>query len=183
MASVVDHLLGLRVPFLVLPAPGAETPAEVAAAHDLDPAELVWTDVVMTASGPVAMTVGAGRTLDLGLARRAVHDPTARIATHEEIRAFARGCEPGTVPPLSAFLVAPVVVDEPIARRGQIVFAAGVATILVCVDRAALFVAEPASVAPLTTVAADPAGLSVIAPSRRAAFSGATLVPYHLRTG
>ncbi len=180
MAEVVDHLLGHQVPFLILPAPHALDPVEVARIHGVDPVELLWTEVVMTRSGPVAMVTGTRRALDLELARAAAHDPTARVATHEEIRAFARGCEAGAVPPLSRFLVAPVFVDEPVAQMEQVVFAAGRTGVLVCVARADLFAAESVSVARLSRGDDE---LSVIAPSRRALFSGAELVPYHLRVG
>lgn len=185
MASVVDHLLGKGTPFLALPAPAALTPSEVARRHGLDPSELVWTEVVMTVDGPVAMAIGAGRSLDLERARTAVGDPSARLATHDEVRAFARGSEVGAVPPLSRFLDAPVFVDTPIAALEHVVFPAGVVSVLVCVVREDLFAVEPVRVAPLSRQA-EPvlaAELSVIAPTRRAAFTGEPLVPFHLRAG
>jgi prolyl-tRNA editing enzyme YbaK/EbsC (Cys-tRNA(Pro) deacylase) len=189
MASVVDHLLGQGTPFLALPAPAAMSPRDLARRHRLD-AELVWTEVVMTAEGPVAMAVGAGSSLDLGNARTATGDPSARLATYDEVRSFARGCEVGAVPPLSRFLGAPVYVDAPIAALEHVAFPAGVTSVLVCMVREELFAAEPVRVATLSRQAMDPAepdgafpSLGSIQPTRRAAFTGEPLVPYHLRVG
>jgi prolyl-tRNA editing enzyme YbaK/EbsC (Cys-tRNA(Pro) deacylase) len=189
VTTVVDHLLGLGTPFLALPAPAALSPSQVARRHGLDPAELVWTEVVMTIDGPVAMAIGAGASLDLERARTAVGDPAARLASHDEVRAFARGCEVGAVPPLSRFLAAPVYVDTPITTLAHVVFPAGVVSVLLCMVREDLFAVEPVRVAPLSRAAGpDPEpvptqALSVVAPSRRAVFSGEPLVPYHLRAG
>ena len=185
MAGVVDHLLGEGTAFLVLPAPSAMSPADVARRHGLDPSELVWTEVVVTSDGPVAMGVGAGRALDLERAREATGDPTARPATHDEVRAFARGCEVGAVPPLSRFLHATVYLDTPIVSAEHVVFPAGVISVLLCVAREDLLEVEPARVAPLSRPAEPvPAvELSVVQPTRRAAFTGEPLVPYHLRAG
>jgi prolyl-tRNA editing enzyme YbaK/EbsC (Cys-tRNA(Pro) deacylase) len=183
MTGVVDHLLEDSTPFLALPAPAAMSPSAVARRHGLDPAELIWTEVVRTTAGPVAMAIGAGRSLDLERARAAVGDPTARLASHDEVRGFARGCEAGAVPPLSRFLRAPVYVDAPIATMEHVVFPAGVVSVLICMVREDLFAVEPVRVAPLSRQAEPvPASSpSVVAPTRRAAFSGEPLVPYHLR--
>jgi prolyl-tRNA editing enzyme YbaK/EbsC (Cys-tRNA(Pro) deacylase) len=189
MTSVLDHLLGQGSAFLVLPAPAAMTPGAVVERHGLDPAELVWTELVITGDGPVAMAVAAGRSLDLDSARAAVRDPGARLATHEEARAFAHGCEIGAIPPLANFLGAPVIVDAPIAALEHVVFPAGVTSALVCMRREDLFAAEPVRVASISGdpgAAAAPAHppLGLIAPTRRAAFTGEEpLIPYHLRAG
>jgi prolyl-tRNA editing enzyme YbaK/EbsC (Cys-tRNA(Pro) deacylase) len=188
MNAVLDHLLGHGLPMLVLPAPGSIAPADVARRHALDPSELVWTEVVITAQGPVAMSLGAGRSLDLDRARAATGDPSARLATHDEVRAFSRGSEIGAVPPLSRFLQAPVYVDTRVAMAEHVVFPTGVVSLLVCMLRDDLFTAEPVHVAALSGGAADdpePASsdLSVVAPTRRALFDDEPLVPYHLRAG
>jgi prolyl-tRNA editing enzyme YbaK/EbsC (Cys-tRNA(Pro) deacylase) len=188
MNAVLDHLLGHGLPMLVLPAPGSIAPADVARRHGLDPSELVWTEVVITAEGPVAMSLGAGRSLDLDRARAATGDPNARLATHDEVRAFSRGSEIGAVPPLSRFLQAHVYVDTPVAMAEHVVFPTGVVSLLVCMLRDDLFAAEPVRVAalsgePAVSPRAASSDLSVVAPSRRALFDDEPLVPYHLRAG
>ena len=184
MTSVIDHLVGQSIPFVVLPAPQARSPREAAAVHEVDIAELVRTEVIVTSGGPVAVVLGAGDRFDLALARGAVRDPGARAATVAEIRTLARDCAVDALPPLSAYLVAPVYVDASVAALEQVVFPAGHASVLVCMRRADLFLAEPVTVAALSGAgpAASPA-LSVVAPSRRAALTGPALVPAHLRAG
>jgi prolyl-tRNA editing enzyme YbaK/EbsC (Cys-tRNA(Pro) deacylase) len=187
MNAVIEHLLDDGLPILVLPAPGSIAPVDVARRHGLDATELVWTEVVMTVDGPVAMSMRAGGSLDLELVREATGDPTARLATTDEVRAFSRGCDVGAVPPLSRFLQAPVYVDTAVARTEHVVFPAGTVSVLVCMLREDLFAVEPVSVAALSGAPAPSANvateMSVVAPTRRAVFSDEPLVPYHLRAG
>jgi len=181
MASVIDHLLTQRMPFVVLPAPQARSPREAAAMHGVDVAELVRTEVIVTRGGPVAVVIGAAATFDLSSARGAVRDASARMATVAEIRAMARDCEVGALPPLSRYLVAPVYVDTSIVALDQIVFPAGRSSVLVCIGRAELFLAEPVTVAALSGVAdVEALALSVVAPTRRIVLTDAELVPAHL---
>ncbi len=179
MTGVIDHLLGQPVPFVALPCPRARSVRDAAARHRVDLRELVRTDVVITRSGPAYLTVPTGRTIDLALARLAVRDPDARVATHTEVRSFVRGCEVDALPPLSLYLMAPVFVDVAISGLDQVVFPAGSASILVCMQRADLFGEQPVTIAPL--VSAAPAIASIVAPSRRIVLTDEELVPMHLR--
>ena len=181
MASVIDHLLMQRIPFVALPAPKARSPREAAAVHGVDLDELIRTEVIVTSGGPVAVVIGAGATFDLSSARGAVRDSGARMATVAEIRAMARDCEVGALPPLSRYLVVPVYVDTPVVELEQVVFPAGRSSVLVCMSRADLFLAEPVTVAALAgTAEAEEQGLSVVAPTRRIVLTDAELVPAHL---
>ncbi|MEP6759318.1 MAG: YbaK/EbsC family protein [Actinomycetota bacterium] len=184
MTSVIDHLLTQRVPFVVLPAPQARSPREAAEAHGVDVAELVRTEVIVTTGGPVAVVIRSGDRFELALARGAVRDAVARMATASEIHELARECDVDALPPLSAYLFAPVYVDAPVAALEQIVFPAGRSSALVCTRRADLFQAQPVTVAALSG-ASQPAApvLSVIAPSRRVVLTDAELVPAHMREG
>jgi prolyl-tRNA editing enzyme YbaK/EbsC (Cys-tRNA(Pro) deacylase) len=182
MTSVLHHLLAQRSPFVVLPAPDARSPREAAVQHGVDVAELVRTEVIVTSGGPVAVVIGAGDTFDLATARGAVRDTDARLATAAEIRAVARDCEPGSLPPLSHYLIVPVYVDASVGALEQIVFPAGRPSVLVCMRRADLFLAEPVTVAAL--VGFPPASelpvSSAIAPTRRIVLTDSPLVPVHL---
>ena len=181
MTNVVDHLLAQRSPFVVLPAPDARSPREAAAQHGVDVAELVRTEVIVTSGGPVAVVIGAGDTFDRGGARGAVRDAAARLATAAEIRAVARDCEPGSLPPLSRYLVVPVYVDPSVGALEQIVFPAGRPSVLVCMRRADLFLAEPVIVAALVgALASEPPVPSAVAPTRRIVLTDSPLVPVHL---
>ena len=181
MASVIDHLLMQRIPFVVLPAPKARSLREAAAVHGVDLDELIRTEVIVTTGGPVAVVIGAGATFDLSFARAAVRDAGARMATVAEIRAMARDCEVGALPPLSRYLVVPVYVDTPVVALEQVVFPAGRSSVLVCMRRADLFLAEPVTVAALTGAAVvEEPELSVVAPTRRIVLTDAELVPAHM---
>jgi prolyl-tRNA editing enzyme YbaK/EbsC (Cys-tRNA(Pro) deacylase) len=181
MASVIDHLLTQRVPFVVLPAPQARSPREAAALHGVDLDELIRTEVIVTSGGPVAVVIDAGATFDLSSARAAVRDGSARMATVAEIRAMARDCEVDALPPLSRYLVAPVYADASIIALEQVVFPAGRSSVLVCMARADLFLAEPVTVAALSGVAAiEVPTLSMVAPTRRIVLTDAELVPAHM---
>jgi len=181
MTSVLRHLLTQRSPFVVLPAPEARSAREAAAQHGVDVAELVRTEVIVTSGGPVAVVIGAVAAFDLAAARGAVRDPDARMATVAEIRAMARDSEPGALPPLSRYLVVPVYVDPSVGALEQIVFPAGRSSVLVCMRRADLFVAEPVTVAALVRAhASGPPASSAVAPTRRIVLTDAPLVPAHL---
>jgi len=178
VASVLDYLLGRGRPFLVLPQPGAATVRESAAAHGIDLAEVIRTEVVMGSTGPALMLVPATRYLDLELARRAVNDPSARLATHAEIRSFAPGSDLGAVPPMSLLLRAPMYVDPAIAEMTQVLFPAGRYGVLVCMEHEDLFGDDPYVVVPLTRDSAVPAPTP--SPSRRAMLADEDLVPVHV---
>lgn len=178
MSDVISYLLGRGVAFLVLPHAGAVTPADAARAHGVDLSEVVRTEVMTGAAGPCLMVVPNPRYLDLELAQKALRDPTARPATHAEIRALAPTCDIGAVPPLSLFLMAPMYVDPAVADRTQLVFPAGRASVLVVVQRAELLRDDPYVVAPLTRESSIPE--PAIAPSRRQILSDEGLLPVHL---
>jgi prolyl-tRNA editing enzyme YbaK/EbsC (Cys-tRNA(Pro) deacylase) len=150
VSTVLDYLNGLGAPFLVLPRPGASTAEETATAHGVALAELVRTEVLMYEHGPALVVVPATGSLDMDLARATLDDPTTRRASTAEIRKVAVGCEPTSVPPLGLWLQAPMFVDTTVAELAQVVFAAGRPSLLVCMERDALFSDDPYAVAPLT---------------------------------
>jgi prolyl-tRNA editing enzyme YbaK/EbsC (Cys-tRNA(Pro) deacylase) len=149
VSTVLDYLTGLGAPFLVLPLPGAETADETAMAHDVA-AELVRTEVLMYVHGPALAVISAAGSLDVDMARAALDDPEARRASLTEILKVAPGCKPSAVPPLGMWLQAPMFVDTAVAGLAQVVFAAGRPSMLVCMERDALFGDDPYAVAPLT---------------------------------
>lgn len=179
MSRVVDHLLDRGRPFLVLPSPGATSVRATAEAHGVDMREVIRTEVLITAGGPVLLLLPASRPLDLELARAAAGDRDARLATHAEIRSFAPGCEVRSVPPLSLLVPAPTIVDPWLAGLAQVVFPAGRCGVLVCMDREDLLGDDPYVVAPLTQVGAvdDPPAPP---PARHALLADDDLVPVHV---
>lgn len=178
MSEVMAYLVGRGISFLVLPDPTSAGTEETARVHGLDPEELVRTEVVIGRHGHALLLVPATRSLDLELAQRAVGDPRARPATHAELHAFAPSCDIGAIPPLSLHLRAPLYVDPAVADRTQLIFAAGRANVLVCVEREELFRDDPYVAVPLTRESSEPPNPTP--PSRRAILSDEALVPAHL---
>lgn len=179
MTNVLDYLVGRGRPFLVLPEPQATSVREAAVAHGVDLAGVIRTEVVIAASGPALMLVPSTHYLDLEMAQAVVGDPRARLATYDEIRSFAPGCDLGAVPPMALLLLAPMYVDPSVADLAQVVFPAGRYGLLVRMDREDLFRDDPYVVVPLTRATA----VSIPPPppsSRRAVLSDDGLLPVHV---
>lgn len=179
MTSVLDYLLGRGRPFLVLPEPQAPTVRETAEAHGIELSEVIRTEVVIADAGPALMLVPSTSYLDLELAKRAVGDPAARLATHAEIRSFAPGCDVGAVPPMSLLLSAPMYVDTSVAELVQVIFPAGRFGVLVCMEREDLFRDDPYVVVPLTRASCVPEP-PLPPSSRRAVLADGDLQPVHV---
>ena len=180
VTSAIEFLLERGTPFLALPAPRATSISDTAEANGIRMDEVVRSDLMSSGIGPSLMVVPATRSLDLGLAQKAVQDPTARPATEEEIRSLAPECDVDALPPLSLYLSAPMFVDPSVAAMEQVIFPAGRRTILVCVERTELFGDDPAVIVDLTRESHVPG--DKVSPARRAALEGGErLLPAHLR--
>ena len=151
MSTVMDYLRGRGVPFLVLPHPDATTAEETAERHSIDLDEMVHTVVMANRFGHALMVVPWTRRLDLGLARRAMNDPSVRPATDGELLDKAPEFDPDAWPPLGLFLLMPTFVDRQVAGLEQVVFPAGKPTMLVCVQAEELFGDDPVVITALTS--------------------------------
>lgn len=179
--TVLDYLQGRGVPFLVLPRPHAAGPEQTAAAHGVDTAELVRSHALMYRFGAAVMVTPWTRPLDLDLARTALDDRGARFAELHELQGLAAGCTPDSLPPLGLWLQAPLFVDLAVSRLTQVVFPAGRAATLVCMQRTDLFRDEPYAVSVLTDASrheAARAGLLTAAAAR--ALTEEDLLPVHV---
>lgn len=145
---VFDYLQGRGVMFTVIPHP--DSSARRSAALRVLEGEVVRTEVVMANFGPAIMVIPASRRLDPDLVARAVGDPTARVATEEELRNAFPEYQPGTVPPLSMLLLVPMFVDPAVAEHHSVVFAAGRSDVSIRMTTRDLFGADPVVIAPLT---------------------------------
>jgi Ala-tRNA(Pro) deacylase len=83
---------------------------------------------VRTGSGYVLMVIPASRRLDLHLAREALGDSRARLASEEELGRDFPDYELGALPPLGALLDAQVYVDPEVLGHDTVTFAAGTQT-------------------------------------------------------
>jgi prolyl-tRNA editing enzyme YbaK/EbsC (Cys-tRNA(Pro) deacylase) len=160
MSSVLEYLRGRAVPFVVFPDPEAELAEQTAERHGVDVGDLVRTEVVSNRFGFALMVVPWDRRLDLSLARRAMNDPGARLATREELLEKVPEFEADAWPPLGLFLLMPTFVDREVAGRDQVVFPAGRPSTLVCLQTDELFGDDPVVITALTndTMQREPAG-------------------------
>lgn len=178
--TVLDYLSGRGAPYLVLPLPQAANPEETAAAHDVSTDELVRTIAFRYRFGDAIAVIPWTRPVALDLVREALDDPEARSLEPHELEGFANGCSPDSLPPLGLWLQAPMFVDVAVGRLDQIVFPAGRASVLLCVQRTALFRDDPYAVAVLTQASlaeAEAAGLRE--PTGRV-LTDEDLLPVHL---
>ncbi len=148
MSRVFDYLQGRGVMFTVIP--HLESSARRSAAIRVLEDEVVRTEVVIANFGPAIMVIPASRALDHELVAGAVGDPTARVATDEELRHAFPEYEPGTVPPFSMLLLVPMFVDPAVAAHHSLVFAAGRSDVSIRMTTRDLFGIDPVVIAPLT---------------------------------
>jgi prolyl-tRNA editing enzyme YbaK/EbsC (Cys-tRNA(Pro) deacylase) len=153
MSSVLEYLRGRAVPFVVFPDPESDLTEHTAERHGVDVDELVRTEVVSNRFGFALMVVPWDRRLDIALARRAMNDPDARLATREELTAKVPEFDPDSWPPLGLFLLMPTFVDREVAGRDQVVFPAGRPSALVCLQTDELFGDDPVVITALTSEA------------------------------
>ena len=160
MSSVLDYLRGRAVAFAVFPDPEAIDAEQAAERHGIDVDEMVRTEVVSNRFGLALMVIPWHRRLDLTLARRAMNDPAARLATPEERLGRVPEFDVEAWPPLGLFLLMPTFVDREVASWDQVVFPAGKPGTLVCLQTDELFGDDPVVITTLTseTMKGEPVG-------------------------
>ena len=150
MSFVTEHLERRGVAFEVAEHPRVLTSMAEARALGITADEVVKTVVLATDRGLALVVVPASRRLDLRLAREAVGDHAARLATEDELQRSFSECELGALPPLGSLLGAPVFVDPEVLEHDTVMFAAGTQTQSVKARCADLFRGEEVHVIPLT---------------------------------
>ena len=80
--------------------------------------------VMLAADAPVHVVLPGSRRVDNAKVRAVLRTRTLRFATPEELLALT-GCVPGAVPPFGNLFGLPVLADEALAAREEIVFNAG----------------------------------------------------------
>jgi Ala-tRNA(Pro) deacylase len=125
MSVVTEHLEQRGCVFEVLPHRQAYTSVDEARALGIEVDEVLKTLAVRTGSGYALMVVPASRRLDLHLAREALGDSRARLASEEELGRDFPDYELGALPPLGALLDAQVYVDSEVLGHNTVTFAAG----------------------------------------------------------
>jgi Ala-tRNA(Pro) deacylase len=150
MSFVTEHLERRGVDYEVAEHARAVTSMEEAGALGITADEVVKTVMLATDRGPAMVVVPASRRLDLRLAREAVGDHAARLASEDELQRSFGECELGALPPLGSLLGAPVFVDPEVLEHDTVMFAAGTQTQSIKARSADLFRGEGVQVSPLT---------------------------------
>jgi prolyl-tRNA editing enzyme YbaK/EbsC (Cys-tRNA(Pro) deacylase) len=112
----------------VIPHRHAYTSIDEARALGIDAGDVLKTLVVRTTAGYVLMVIPASGRLDPRLARHALGDNHARLATEEELGRDFAGYQLGALPPLAGLLGAAVCLDPEVLRHEVVAFAAGAQT-------------------------------------------------------
>lgn len=149
MSAVTKHLEQRGSPFEEIPHRQAYTCAEEARALGVEAGDVLKTLAIRTASGYALMVLPASCRLDLRLAREALGDNHARLATEEELSRDFAGYELGALPPLGTLLGTTLYVDPEVLRHEVVAFAAGSQTESVRIRTEDLFARERVVATPL----------------------------------
>jgi prolyl-tRNA editing enzyme YbaK/EbsC (Cys-tRNA(Pro) deacylase) len=149
VSTVTDYLQRLGHPFEVVPHRHAATSTDEARALGIDAGDVLKTLAVRTTGGYALMVIPASGRLDLHLARQALGDNHARLATEEELGRDFAGYQLGALPPLAGLLDADVYVDPEVLRHQVVAFAAGSQTESVTMRAEELFGGERVTTVPL----------------------------------
>jgi len=125
MSVVTVHLEQRGCVFEVIPHRQAYTSVDEARALGIEVGEVLKTLAVRTGPGYALMVIAASHRLDLYLAREALGDNQARLASEEELGRDFPDYELGALPPLGALLRAQVHVDPEVLGHDSVTFAAG----------------------------------------------------------
>jgi Ala-tRNA(Pro) deacylase len=149
MSALTEHLKQQNSAFELLPHRQAWTATDEARALGIDADEVVKTLAVRTGIGYVLVVIPASCRLDLHLARDALGDHQARLASEEELARDFAGYQLGALPPLGALLGCEVFLDPAVLNHDLVVFAAGIQTESVRIRTQELFASEQVTTVPL----------------------------------
>jgi prolyl-tRNA editing enzyme YbaK/EbsC (Cys-tRNA(Pro) deacylase) len=149
MSVVTEHLRQQGSVFDVIPHRQASTSTDEARALGIDAGEVLKPLAMRTGSGSALVVIPASRRLDLQLARAALADSQARLATEDELGHDYAGYQLGALPPLGGLLGATVYVDPEVLGHDTVAFAAGTQTESVKMRTGELFGGDRATTVPL----------------------------------
>jgi Ala-tRNA(Pro) deacylase len=149
MSVVTEHLRQQGSVFDVIPHLQASTSTDEARALGIDAGEVLKPLAMRTGSGYALVVIPASRRLDLQLARAALADSQARLATEDELGHDYAGYQLGALPPLGGLLGATVYVDPEVLGHDTVAFAAGTQTESVKMRTGELFGGDRATTVPL----------------------------------
>jgi Ala-tRNA(Pro) deacylase len=149
MSVVTEHLQQRGSAFELISHRQAYTSTDEARALGIDADEVLKTLAVRTGHGYALMVIPASRRLDLHLARDALGDNHARLASEEELGHDFAGYQLGALPPLGGLLGSEMYVDPEVLRHDTVAFAAGTQTESVRIRTHELFGSQQITTVPL----------------------------------
>jgi Ala-tRNA(Pro) deacylase len=149
MSVVTEYLEQQGSAFEVLPHRQAYTSVDEARALGIDADEVLKPLAMRTGSDYALMVIPASRRLDLQLARTALADNQARLATEDELGRDFAGYQLGALPPLGALVGVKVYVDPEVLGHDTVAFAAGTQTESIKMRTQELFGGQRATAVPL----------------------------------
>lgn len=149
MSIVTDYLDARGVPYEMIHHDPSATSLDEARAIGVDADAVLKAIVIDTRGRHVVAVIPASRRLDLHLVRAALDDPSAHLATENELQADFPTVELGGAPALGWLLDAETLVDPCVLEREIVAFAAGTRTESVRVRTVDLFRGEHAVFKPI----------------------------------
>lgn len=155
MSTITERLGKAGLRFEVLAHAQADTSMGEAIALHVPPDRVAKTLILHAMGRFVPVVIPASHRLDLGLARKAIGDRHARLATEEELRRRFPTIELGAFPPIPSIYGTPAYVDPELLEHEEIVFAAGDRSESVRMRTADVFLEDQTIEAALTRIPPD----------------------------
>lgn len=109
---VVHHLEESGIDHEVVRHPPAFTAADEARDYGAPAHRVVKTIALRSGDADVLVAIPASERLDIHRVRQLLADPSARLATEEEMAVSFPGLEPGALPPFGGILPVPELIDR-----------------------------------------------------------------------
>ena len=119
-----EYLSDRRIPFERLQHRPAYTAQRLAQTLHVPGREVAKTVLLRTNEGYILIVLPATRRVDLAQVRNCLGNPSAELASEDEMSRLFPDCETGALPPFGSMYQMPTLVDESLTRDDQIVFEA-----------------------------------------------------------
>jgi Ala-tRNA(Pro) deacylase len=149
MSFVTEYLDARGVPYEVIHHDPSTTSHDQARALHMDAGHVLKAVVIDTRGRHAVTVIPASRRLDMHLVREALDDPSAHLATENELQGDFPSIELGGAPALGWLSDAETLVDPSVLERDTVVFAAGTRTESVRIRTLDLFRGEQAAFVPI----------------------------------
>lgn len=127
-ARITEYLESKSIAFDTISHSEAFSAVDEAQSLGVDPGDVAKVIVLHGKAGKALLAVPASHRVDMRAVHHELGDTHAHFATEEEMADEMPDYRPGAVPPLPDLVGAPLYLDEHVASRPTVVFAAGTHT-------------------------------------------------------